>query len=280
MTFRRSSEPRLGEARARWTPRAPAPESPAAYHYLLDLDLDLADALDVRMRLAARPAVTAMVFKTDPGQLRLSDWLALARTGFGLLVLDGVLATNVRVGDRIAAELIGAGDVIQPWLEQDAELVCEISWRALLPARFALLDAAFVQRVQPWPQVTATLLRRAGQRTRRLNVQRAICNQPRLDVRLALLLWHLGARWGKVEPGGVRLSLPLTHQLLGWLVGAERPSVSHALARLANAGLISGQGDEWHLHGSVDEQLSSIIEPSAAGGEQLVVPVALQSGPP
>ena len=274
MSSRLPSEPKLVEASNRWSPLAPASEPEPAYHFLLDLDLDLADELDVRTRLAARSAVTATVFTAEPGLLRLSDWLALARSGFGLLVLDGILATNVRVGNRVAAELIGAGDVIQPWNEQEAELVCEISWRALRSARFALLDGAFAQRIEPWPQITAALLRRAGVRTRRLNVQRAICSQPRLDVRLALMLWHFGARWGKVEPGGVRLSLPLTHQLLGWLVGAERPSVSHALGRLTQAGLISGQGDEWHLHGSVDEQLSSMIEASAAGGEH-VIPVAL-----
>ena len=60
------------------------------------------------------------------------------------------------------------------------------------------------------------------------------------------------ARWGKVEPGGIRLPLPLTHQLLGQLIGAERPSVSHALGRLPHAGLVTGHGDEWHLHGTLE----------------------------
>ena len=89
-------------------------------------------------------------------------------------------------------------------------------------------------------------------------MQRAIACQPRLEVRLALVLWHLAARWGKVELGGIRLSLPLTHRLLGQLVGAERPSVSHALARLAEAGLVTGRGDEWHLHGSLEHHLASL----------------------
>ena len=78
-------------------------------------------------------------------------------------------------------------------------------------------------------------------------------------MRLALLLWHLAARWGKVEPGGIRLALPLTHRLLGQLVGAERPSVSHALARLSDAGLVTGRADEWHLHGTVDEHLACLV---------------------
>ncbi len=46
----------------RWTPRGP-PRRSSSFHYLLDLDVDLAEALDGRMRLVARPAVTAFTFE-------------------------------------------------------------------------------------------------------------------------------------------------------------------------------------------------------------------------
>jgi CRP/FNR family transcriptional regulator, cyclic AMP receptor protein len=227
------------------------------------------------MRMVARSAITAATFDVEPGEVRLGDWLRLAKHGPGLLVLDGMIAVNQRVGDRTAAELIGAGDLVQPCGRQEEELLaCDVSWRALAPTRFALLDAEFADRVRPWPQIGQALLLRAGRRNRRLGVQRAISAQPRLEVRLALLLWHLAARWGKVEPGGIRLPVPLTHQLLGRLVGAERPSVSHALGRLSHAGLISGHGDEWHLHGSLDEQLTTMAEPASDRVERLVTAVA------
>ncbi|HEY2259197.1 MAG TPA: helix-turn-helix domain-containing protein [Solirubrobacteraceae bacterium] len=215
------------------------------------------------MRLVARPAATAVTFESEVGEVKLEERLAAANPGPGVLVLDGVLALSVRVGDRIAAELLGTGDLIEPAQPDDDELLaCTVGWRALLPARFAILDEPFAERVRPWPQLMSTLLRRSERRARNLNVQRAIASQPRLDVRLALLLWHLAARWGRVEPSGIRLPLPLTHQLLGRLVGAERPSVSHALARLARAGLVTGHGDEWHLHGNIRDHLGSMIEPS------------------
>jgi CRP/FNR family cyclic AMP-dependent transcriptional regulator len=228
------------------------------------------------MRMVARPNVTAVTFDVDVGEVGLSDWLAVAAPGPGVLVLDGVLAVNVRVGDRIAAELVGTGDLLQSSCssEDDELLACDVGWRALAPTRFAVLDAAFTQRIHPWPQITQALLRRVGRRTHNLDVQRAIAAQPRLDVRLALLLWHLAARWGKVEPGGIRLPLPLTHQLLGRLIAAERPSVSHALSRLASAGLVSGHGDEWHLFGSLEEQLASMLEPVGGRVDQLVAAVA------
>ncbi|HUO69253.1 MAG TPA: Crp/Fnr family transcriptional regulator [Solirubrobacteraceae bacterium] len=227
------------------------------------------------MRLVARPAVTAVTFDCDGGELPMAAWLDAAAPGPGVLVLSGMVVVNMCVGDRIAAELVGAGDLIQSRpAEDDALLSCELSWRSLSPARFALLDEAFAQRVQPWPQITNALLRRAGRRAHDLDVQRAIASQPRLELRLMLLLWHLAGRWGRIEPGGVRLPLPLTHQLLGRLIGAERPSVSHALGRLTHAGLISGHSDEWHLHGSLDEQLLSIVEPTGAHAAAIVASVA------
>jgi hypothetical protein len=220
--------------------------------------------------MVARSVVTAVTFDVDPGEVHLAEWLALAGSGPGVLVLDGVLAVHVRVGDRIASELIGVGDLITPRRPEEEELLaCDVGWRALLPSRFALLDAEFTRRVAPWPQIGQALLCRSARRTRRLGAQRAIASQPRLEVRLALLLWHLASRWGKVEPGGIRLPVPLTHQLLGRLIGAERPSVSHALSRLAHAGVVTGHRDQWHLHGSLDEQLASMIEPDRERVQQI-----------
>jgi CRP/FNR family cyclic AMP-dependent transcriptional regulator len=256
----------------RWASRQRPPHKRSgSFHYLLDLDVDLAEALDVRMRLVARPAATAMIFDAEAGEVKLSERLAAAKTGPGVLVLDGVLAVNVRVGDRVASELLGSGDLVEACGEGDDLLACATEWRGLVPTRFAVLDDGFVQRVRQWPQIMQALLTRVERRARNLNMQRAISSQPRLEVRLALLLWHLAARWGRVEPGGIRLPLPLTHQLLGRLIGAERPSVSHALARLARSGLVTGQGDEWHLHGRIEDQLNTMLRPGTDGVSHLAV---------
>jgi CRP/FNR family cyclic AMP-dependent transcriptional regulator len=205
----------------------------ASYCYLLDADADLAEEFDIRMRMVARRAATVVVFELPVGDCDPTQWTTPSVAAPGLLLLDGLLAVDVSVGDRTATELMGAG-------------------------RVAVLDASFAERIRPWPQILLALLRRAGKRASDLDVQRAIASQPRLEVRLALLLWHLAARWGKVEPGGIRISLPLTHRLMGQLVGAERPSVSHALARLAEAGLVTGRSDEWHLHGTAEQHLASL----------------------
>ena len=249
----------------RW-PRHPrlagdAPESIALYTYLLDADGEIAEEFDLRARIAARQLATARVLQVGVGSCDLSPWFDAAGEGLGLLILDGLVALEIRVGGRTAAELVGPGDLLQPLGPATDHLVMRTcGWRVLRPTRLAVLDGDFAERVRAFPQITRILARRACRRPLELDVLRAITSQPRLDVRLVLLLWHLAARWGRVEPSGVRLSLPLTHRLLGQLVAAERPSISHALKRLAQAGLVTGATDDLHLHGSLERELEVLTE--------------------
>jgi hypothetical protein len=231
------------------------------YCFLLDVDADLADEFDPRMRMVVRQTATVPVAEVPVGECQLWRRFGGAAAGPGLLILDGVIATDIHVGDRTATELVGAGDLLQPAPGNDDELIeCDEAWHVLVQARVAVLDAAFAERVRPWPQITHALLRRSARRARDLSMQRAIASHPRLEVRLTLLLWHLATRWGRVEPGGIRLTLPLTHRLLGQLAGAERPSVSHALARLADGGLVTGGGADWHLHGTSQDHFAWLAD--------------------
>lgn len=218
----------------------------------------------MRMRFTARQDATARLLDADAGECDLWPWFAVVGRGPGLLIVDGLIAVDTRVAGRTTTELVGAGDLLQPLASQDDEMVeCETVWRALLPTRLALLDTGFAERMRSWPQILNALFRRAERRSTDLDLMRAISSQPRLEVRLVLLLWHLAARWGRVEPSGFRVLLPLTHRLLGQLVAAERPSVSHALRRLSDAGIVTGTAGDWHLHGSVDDHLDALIERTA-----------------
>ena len=248
-----------------------SPRSSPLYIYVLDADAGLGQELDLRGRIAARQLATAKVVQFPVGECELSPWFDLARQGPGLLVLDGLVVFETCTGDRIAAELVGAGDLLQAsHLITDDLLERTCHWRGLWPTKIAVLDADFAERVRPFPQLSRALLRRACSRAAELDVLRAISSQPRLEVRLVLLLWHLSARWGRADSGGVRLSLPLTHRLLGQLVSAERPSISHALKRLAQAGLVTGHADDLRLHGSLGDQLGSLVGSSVAMVEHAV----------
>lgn len=251
----------------RWPGRsypAKTPESPPLYAYLLDADDELAEELDLRERFTARQHATAKVLEAEPGGCNLQPWLATVGHGQGLLILDGLVAVDTSITDRTTTELLGSGDLLQPLSRHVDDMIEMIaSWHALCPCRFALLDSDFADRVLPWPQIGHALLRRTERRAEDLSALRAIAGQPRLEVRLVLFLWHLAARWGRVEPGGIHLTLPLTHRLLGQLVSAERPSISHALTRLASSGLVTGAAGDWHLQGTLDDHLESLVDGAA-----------------
>jgi hypothetical protein len=190
-------------------------------------------------------------------------WYGPAWGGLGLLLLSGVVARQARVAGRTATELLGAGDLLRPWdASQGDPVACEVAWRVLVAADVAVLDARFAARVRPWPQIASSLAGRVIRRADGLAVQRAIASHPRVDVRVSMLLWHLAGRWGRVQPdASVHLPLPLSHRLMGELVGAERPSVSHAVGRLSRAGLISRSGDGWSLRGTPDEHAALATRP-------------------
>jgi CRP-like cAMP-binding protein len=257
----------LAAGRSRWEGRSAPPRQPSSprlFGYLLDLDDDLAEELELRMRFSARQHATARLLDARTGTCDLAAWFAVVGTGPGLLLVDGLFAVDTRVAGRTTTELLGAGDLLQPPEPHQDEMVdSETVWHALRQTRLALLDADFAQRMRSWPQVLSTLFRRAERRSAELDVLRAISCHPRLEVRLVLLLWHLASRWGRVEPSGLHLELPLTHRLLGQLVAAERPSISHALRRLSEAGIVTGTAGDWHLHGSVDTHLELLLERTA-----------------
>jgi CRP-like cAMP-binding protein len=233
-------------------------ETPVLYASLLDADHDLADTLD-EAAAAARGLATARVLGLRPGPCDLRPWLEAAAEGPGLLVLGGLVLAQTAVADRVVAELLGPGDLLQPPTgEGDETVPSAAAWQALRPGRLAVLDAEFARRTRPWPQIGQTLLRRSERRTADLRAIRAICAQPRLEVRLVLLLRRLAGRFGTVEPAGLRLTLPLTHRLLGQLAAAERPSISNALGRLARAGIVTGKPGDWHLHGTLEEQMARL----------------------
>lgn len=228
---------------------------------LLDLDEDIAEECDPQIRVRARQLSTVTVREVEAGPCDLRGWFEGIGQGPGLLVLDGLIACGTCVGERTACELVGSGDLLQPIGPRVDELVAqEETCRVLWPTRLAVLDEEFAARTGRCPQVALVLLRRAGRRAAEVEALRAIACHPRLEVRLVLMLWHLGSRWGRVERDGIRLTLPLTHRLLGQLVAAERPSVTHALIRLAHAGMVTGAAGDLHLRGSLDRQLQTLLD--------------------
>ena len=125
----------------------------------------------------------------------------------------------------------------------------ETAWRIVAPSRLAMLDGRWAARMAPFPQVGPELAGRALERSLRLATVMAIVQQPRLEQRLLLLFWELADRHGRVHRDGVHIDLPLTHEVISHLAAARRPSVSSALAKLAERGIVRRQGRGWVIAG-------------------------------
>ena len=171
----------------------------------------------------------------EPGRWEVPHDTASGRLGF--LMLDGLLARDVVLGGTPCTELLGEGDVIQPWIPstEDGLVRYRVLWHVLAPSRLAVLDDAFARTLADWPQVMAMLLERAIRRTLRMSIHQALLQLSPVETRLLVLFWHLAERWGRVTPDGISVRLRMSHELLGQLVGCRRASVTTALHRWTTA---------------------------------------------
>src|SRR4051794_37028124 len=205
---------------------------------LLVSEPELAEELTPAEVEAATQALIAPMVELEPGGERILEAEPDPSAGLlGLLVLDGMMLREVEMPGTGHAELVGEGDLIHPGGADD-ESGSTICWRVISPARVAILDRQFVARAKAWPQVLTRLTVRALRRSHDLAWQSAIRNQTRVDHRIHRLLWHYADRWGRVTRDGVSLDLPLTHECIGKLVGAHRPSVTSAIGMLERRGLL------------------------------------------
>lgn len=216
---------------------------------VLEEDPELAEALPADERAAAERQLVTPALELNPG--RWDDAAAAAsQDSLGLLLLSGVVVRSVGRSGRLGAELLGPGDLVRPWQDSEAgSLDFDSSWTVVTPTRVAVLDQSFGQRACSYPELVAALLARATQRARSLAVTVAIAQEPTVEARLELLLWHLADRYGRVRTNGVIVPIMLTHNILARLVAARRPSTTTALGRLTQRGLVERHVDGWLLTG-------------------------------
>ena len=211
---------------------------------LLEIDPDLGSSLTsdelAEARQLAVPVVTVERGDNDLAEVEQQG-------GFGALVLEGMVVGELRVGDQAGMRLLGPGDVVPLTKSPPPMLVAEASFRALPETRLALLGREVAFAVTHWPGLASALQLRAAQQSDRLAVQLVICQLPRVDQRLLALFWLLAELWGRVTPAGTTLPLKLTHEALGALIGARRPTVTLALRELSERGAIVHQAEGWLL---------------------------------
>jgi CRP/FNR family transcriptional regulator, cyclic AMP receptor protein len=179
----------------------------------------------------------------------------------GFLVLEGLLARDLILAGTTATDLLGEGDVLQPWVPaREFGLVrYHVRWHVLTPVRLAVLDGQLARELAAWPQVMGAVLERVVRRVQRMAIHQALLQLSPVETRLLVLFWYLAERWGHVTPDGIKLRLRISHEVLGQLVGCRRASVTTALRHIDESGLIVRKADRtWLLRGSPPDELQEI----------------------
>jgi hypothetical protein len=212
-------------------------------------DRGLLAGLDREAAAEARAVAVAPTIMVDVGRWTPPRADRCGRL-LGLLVLEGLMTRCTEVDDVQCPDLVGAGDLLRPWDDDDGERIdvrVTTSWTVLQPVRLAVLDARFVEALRRWPWIVNALMSRAVQRSNSMALRMAIPQIRRADDRIRMLFRDLADRWGRVTPEGTLVPLPLTNQLIAQLVCLRRPTVSSTMGRLAEDGEIVRRADGFLL---------------------------------
>lgn len=233
---------------------------------LLEADPDLGSGLSPEHLAIARRELIVKAIVLPRAGVDVERLSRALKPQLGLLVLDGVLLRDVEATGKLTSELLGPGDIVFPWPPARALSAIATASRvtSLTPSRIALLDARFVAMAARWPTILGEIAGGSAARVRETAVRLLVTQLVRIEDRVLLTLWALAERFGRVTADGVLLPLPLTHRLIGQLVGGTRPTVTTALGRLARAGTVVRTDQGWLLAG---EPPSAIAREGSGGAD-------------
>jgi CRP/FNR family cyclic AMP-dependent transcriptional regulator len=199
---------------------------------LLEADPELARHVTAEEAPRARRSVTAPLLVLHEGQFDPALSLGIGTNPFAGLILSGLIAREITVGGQPTLRLLGPGDIVHSAPMEAGLLRPEQAFTASLTTRLAVLDDRFLHAVRHWPRLLTALVERTADHHDATLIQLAISQQPRVEDRLVALFRALAERWGVVTATGVVVPISLTHEALGRLIGARRPTVTLALKAL------------------------------------------------
>jgi CRP-like cAMP-binding protein len=174
-----------------------------------------------------------------PGDTREEALLLLEQ---GFVVIRSVPSPPSR--PMITCEAAYGGIVLPPAAEEALE--------AILDSRLTLLPERIVTLLLELPGVGDALLREVAETLRRKQDSIANFGHVRHVERVRRKLLQLARDYGRVTGDGVKLDLPLTHALLGEMIGSERETVTRGIDQLESVGFLSREGHHYRLHVAPD----------------------------
>ena len=183
---------------------------------------------------------SAPLLELEPGEVagpaRLAEaCLALVESGLAL-----IRAEQLGTYREIVVCHAGPGSLVLP--PGPGEVLT-----ALVPTRVTILTPALRDRLLQIPGTAPVLFDALAATIRQKHRTIEALAQPHHLDRVRAKLLQLAADHGVVGRDGVRLDLPLTHELLGEMTGSARETVTRALDELQEEGLVVRRGRSYRL---------------------------------
>lgn len=165
--------------------------------------------------------------------------------GAALVVVDeGIVVLRKVDGDRsrgmVICHAVTAALLLPPEADELFQAVSDVRLTAIpLEIRDELLEIPGAARVL-FEGIAATL----HQKLRSLGTMSSLHHVDRVRAKLT----ELARDYGRVGPDGIRLDFPVTHDLLGEMIGSSRETVTRSLDELQREGFVIRQGRSYLLH--------------------------------
>lgn len=138
---------------------------------------------------------------------------------------------------RKAGDLLGENVLIEDGGEYP------VSATSLEPTALCGIDRrTFESIVHQYPSVGIVVIRNLSRRIDLLSGKLGALSELNLEDRLYKVLANVAQDLGTPAPGGWHIAFPLTHDEIGFLVGAHRVSVTRALGKLRETGRVRSVG--------------------------------------
>ena len=157
------------------------------------------------------------------------------------LLLEGSVKIQLdrEDGTEITLALLGPGDTVgeMSLVEREGRSANVVT---VEETTFLWMDrASFLDCLQSMSQLTYNLVRQLSSRLRLANQKIQALSTLDVAGRVARQILIFAEQYGRHEPGGIRIPVPLTQSDIAEMVGATRERVNHAMVAFKQSGALS-----------------------------------------